>query len=497
MNPSQLVNTNQFHKLFASLHSFHPFLLVSSVLTYIFSPILGCIPILLFLQIKISRDLLNGININKLTNSSRKTELLSILLVLFATTIYGSTFQVVGDLENMIHVYNDFSKFGFSGLFNTDEINSYKGVEPLTFAIPHILGMILGYNDNHFILIQSFTFNLAFTLIAYFSFPFLYPIIILINITSLAAGGSSLYFFNMFLMRQFYSFIFIIAMALLPMIFPSFLFFVCGYLSHSSAILFSFPLLLMSIPYLFYDINFIRRFKFSSGKYEFVSNFFMKNRLFFILLTFLLLLIFSSVFVLFYVQSSDWVSDKYDFYVYKASNDPRRFTFPPGFLFPNIVPELILFVCISVCLPIYSSSSSSSLLRFYRVHNNLLIISLISLSLIFSYYLFNISYAFLRPLVTLSTLKGFFYALMFDSLPLLKNKILSKIFFLSLVFLSSLSVGILLLQSLYAIYICLIYKYYFPLTSYSYESVLMNNNLPTVANNLIDYLQRFFQLLSL
>lgn len=194
---SDVNNYNQpniFHQVFSLFSNFRYPLLLFGIVIWILSPILGIIPLLLFSQIHISRLVTK----NKPKQNLLSLNSLSLLLVLFTITVTASTYEVIGDLQAYVEVYEGLGNEPFFEYMNV------WGMEPVTFIIPNYIKLLFNGNAYSFILVQALTINLAFMLIAIRFLPSYYPTIILLNITS------TTYFIQMFLMRQFYALIFLV-----------------------------------------------------------------------------------------------------------------------------------------------------------------------------------------------------------------------------------------------------------------------------------------------
>ncbi len=492
MQLSQPSQHSQFHNLFASLHSFNTFLFLLGILTYIVSPIVGCVFILLFLQIKISSGLLKG----KLTNRSnilfRKTELFLILLVLFAITIYGSTFSVFDDLEAHIGMYNELEGTGFKGLFYLyDGKIEGREVEPVTFVIPQILGMIFGYHDGHFILIQSFTFNLIFTIFSCMLFPFLYPLVILINITSgVVFYGTSVYFYHMFLMRQFYSYIFILFMTFTPSLTINLIFLTLSFFAHKSSAIFSFPLFLASIPYFPKDLSlFPIKSKFFK-LLQFISKFLFDRKIIIFLLVFTISISLFSTLVQLYVDNLD-LENTYDAYVYSDASSHRTFSIiQPSWIATNILPEIFLFVFSTIYFRNFLSFHLSP--RKYAAQTSFFIICAIVISLLIFGYLTDLDKIFFRAIACLVATKGFLYGFIIESLTFSRknDRVLSRFVTVLAVVFMSYSLGTWFYRNFLSSY----YFFFRSSNVYLRAYVTQLNDLPTIVNNLFDYFYYFFRL---
>jgi hypothetical protein len=215
------------HKLFASFRAFRHVLLITSIGIWMICPLAGIVLLLLYSQINLSSDFLTG-------NQKRFSNFFPITLVLFTLVTYTSTIEPFSDTITYIDTYKQLAK---------DQIFSWLDIEfePLSFILPKYISILTNGNELSFLFFQSLTINLLLTSYSIAFSPEFYPLIILIN--SITAG----YYFQLFWMRQFYSFIFII-----PAIYISnfslviFLLFIAFY-THNSSLFYFLPLLVKSI----------------------------------------------------------------------------------------------------------------------------------------------------------------------------------------------------------------------------------------------------------
>jgi hypothetical protein len=221
-----------FHKVFSSLYRklSYSYLLFSLALWIVY-PILGIVPLLIFCQMKVSRNLVNKKSLGKIPSAN----FFILLIVIFTTTIVTLTYPIVGDLKGYVELFNSLGSNSFL------EQMSERGMEPISYFLPYILKSFFDINFKQFIFLQSFTLNFAFVAISVYFLPSFYPIAILFNTTSFT------YFLQTFLMRQYYSFIFLV-----PCIFSSrlqikLLFAVLAYYTHNSTIFFSLPTIILSL----------------------------------------------------------------------------------------------------------------------------------------------------------------------------------------------------------------------------------------------------------
>ena len=242
---------NYFHKLFKSLKPINESFFLFSFALWLLCPILGIIPLLLFCQSHVSRNTkhLFFFNLNSFC----------LVLVLLTLVISSSTYEIYDDLEAYVNIYTDLGNMSF-----IEYMNSLK-IEPISFFIPNVLKYFLGGNEQYFILIQSLTMNLAYILLAIIFMPSYYPTIILLNVTSIS------YFSHLFLMRQFYSFIFVVPLIYTSSLNLKFILLILGLYTHSSSVIICIPVIIFQI----FQITF------RNNKFNYVLNLFiyLKNKI--------------------------------------------------------------------------------------------------------------------------------------------------------------------------------------------------------------------------
>jgi hypothetical protein len=483
---NQPVKNDQFHSFFDSLSSFKSFLFVLSILTFFAFPILGCIPILLLLQVRISQRFLKKGNLKKQDKSSfNLTNLTCLFLVIFATTIYLSTGRIFSDLDVYLNIYRALSGLDVYGFINNFPQQYYTDVEPLAFFIPHLAGMLLGHTDSLFILVNSLTFSLVFTFIAYKFFPLSYPLIILINITSFY------YFQTNQAFRQSYSFIFLLPMALTPSIVLNTAFLVLAYFSHRSSVLYSIPLLFLSISFFLEKFTLIKLLLF-------------KKRKLLMLISLLIIPAFSFLLNL-YSGLNESVFRKNE--IYGSESYSTDASFP--LLLSHIFPELILLIIILGFLKPKKLTS-----RDY-IETSFFVVALVSLVMMIFTFSSSLITLFLRPVMSWSGLKGFFYPILFSGIQKIRaeNEGLSRFLFTCLISLASLSIIKFLIFNFLSILFAFLggdllnswkgaepyFPYYFNpiLRGFTYPNYFWDDdlNLPTVATNLFDFSLRFYHLI--
>lgn len=236
---TKIQRQNYFHKLFKSLEPISKAFFLFGFALWLLCPILGIIPLLLFCQINVSRNTkpLNFLSLNSFC----------LVLVFLTLVTSASTHVIYADLEVYINIYTGLGNMSF-----IEYMNSMK-IEPISFLIPNIIKYLLGDNEQYFILTQSLTMNLAYMLLAIIFMPSYYPTIILLNVTSVS------YFSHMFLMRQFYSFIFVIPLVYTPSLTLKCVLLILGLYTHSSSVIICIPVILfhaLQISFRFQNLNY-------------------------------------------------------------------------------------------------------------------------------------------------------------------------------------------------------------------------------------------------
>lgn len=198
--PAELI-----HRFFLSLNNKQVIniILLFGLILFVFSPLLSIIPLLLYCQIKTSKIFVKNYRIGgekrTFNQNNFSISTLSILvLVLLIVIIYNANIVVYGDTLNYIKVYQDLV------FNNVDYVVKRYNQEPLMYVIPKIVAVLTNGSQDWFLFSQSLIFNSIILIYSIYFFPGLFPLVFLINL--LTPG----YFSQMFLMRQYFSFIFII-----------------------------------------------------------------------------------------------------------------------------------------------------------------------------------------------------------------------------------------------------------------------------------------------
>ncbi|WP_017292807.1 EpsG family protein [Geminocystis herdmanii] len=387
-NYYQTEKYNFFHKVFNSLNKVKYTIFFFGLGLWILSPILGIIPLLMFAQVNVSKRVMT----KKQKQSFLNGNFFTIFLVLFTITIYASTYEVTSDLQVYLNIYNN---LGNLPLFKYMES---RNMEPITFIIPNLIKTLFDANENHFILVQALTINLAFILIAIRFMPSYYPTIMLLNITS------SHYFMQLFLMRQFYAFIFLVIFIYTIRLWKKLVFSTLAILTHSSSLLFI-VIGMIFIPLINNQETKKSPFKLIRKFRKIINNFFRKK--IFIYLFFLIVLtVLPILFVA--LQNFSFLNQllpvfSYKFLLYVNRGDDFTLGLNEGLWKRTIFDILILLPSIILIHPKDEKVSSF-------IWSVMFVFSLVSL---ISFYTFIP--AFGRLTVFLSGLSGFFYTILLDS----------------------------------------------------------------------------------
>ena len=183
-------NTHSLHQIFISFNKYRRMFLACTLAIWAAVPIVGIIFLLLYCQINLS---------SSQNQADRKPffNLFPLILIVFTIGTYIATFKSFNDTDIYISLYK-------SLLHESPFILPDIDMEPGAFVLPKYLSKLTDGNELAFLLLQSLTMNTAFTFYSVIFIPEFYPLVILINIMSQG------YYFQLFWMRQFYSFIFII-----------------------------------------------------------------------------------------------------------------------------------------------------------------------------------------------------------------------------------------------------------------------------------------------
>jgi hypothetical protein len=221
------------HHTLAKLKGIRHYFFLSGLILWTIFPLYGIILLLIYCQINIS-----------IQGTSHKSifleNIIPLIIFLFTITVFMSSFNSFGDTDIYIGVYKDASNQS-SLLDYMNNIWIKDSLEPLTFALPMYISLLTDGNSSWFLLFQSLTINTAFTIYSILFLPEVYPIVILINILSRG------YYYQLFLMRQAYSFIFIIPWLYVDVFYCRLPLIYLAIMSHVSSILYVFTLIIDTI----------------------------------------------------------------------------------------------------------------------------------------------------------------------------------------------------------------------------------------------------------
>jgi hypothetical protein len=217
------------HQVFSELYKFKYIILTTSLVLWSIIPILGIFFLLLYCQINISGNKIKDKNITF-------ANVIPIILVLFTIITYNASITPIGDTDAYIKFYKSLN---FGPLFNiSDPFNK----EPVSFILPQLVSKLTNGDEFSFLLLQSATINTLLTIYSKIFVPEFYPIIMIINIFS---NG---YYFQLFWMRQFYSFLFLIPSVFInsSILLNSLLIYI-SFLTHNASGIFFIPLFVEKI----------------------------------------------------------------------------------------------------------------------------------------------------------------------------------------------------------------------------------------------------------
>lgn len=221
--PQENNKSHSIHRLFVQLSGIRHFVLVSGLVVWTIVPIVGIIFLLLYCQTNISANKIVG-------RTTLLRNLLPLVIVLFTTTTYISSFKSFNDTDIYINIYKQLKDDSVIAFPNV-------GMEPVSFILPKYISMLTQGDELSFLFTQSMTMNIAFTAYSKIFLPEFYPLIILINVMSQG------YYFQLFWMRQFYSFIFVVpAIYTGIFVFRAILLYI-AFLTHSSSLAYVFILI--------------------------------------------------------------------------------------------------------------------------------------------------------------------------------------------------------------------------------------------------------------
>uniref|UniRef100_UPI001ABA546E hypothetical protein n=1 Tax=Aetokthonos hydrillicola TaxID=1550245 RepID=UPI001ABA546E len=231
---------HSIHKFFSLFGDFKKFILIFGLAIWTIIPLVGVVFLLAYCQINISQNQIRG-------NQKPVFNIFIILIVLFTITTHIASFQPFNDTITYLDIYDSLRKE--TGL----TISDIK-MEPVSFILPKYLSPLIGSSKLSFLFIQSLTMNTAFTVFPMLFMPAFYPLIILINVTTQG------YYFQLFWMRQIYSWIFIIPAIYVDNFVIACIFIYVGYWTHKSSLIYIFGILPGLFKYKF--INALNPLKF-------------------------------------------------------------------------------------------------------------------------------------------------------------------------------------------------------------------------------------------
>ena len=214
---------HSIHKFFSLFGDLKKFILVFGLAIWTIIPLVGVVFLLAYCQINISQNKIRA-------NQKRVFNILTILLVLFTITTYIASFKPFNDTIVYLDIYD--SLRNETGLTISD-----LKIEPVSFILPKYLSPLIGSSQLSFLFIQSLSMNTAFTVLSMLIMPEFYPLIILINVTTQG------YYFQLFWMRQIYSWIFIIPAIYVDNFVIACIFIYVGYWTHKSSLMYIFGIL--------------------------------------------------------------------------------------------------------------------------------------------------------------------------------------------------------------------------------------------------------------
>lgn len=234
-NRKKKQSTHALHNIFIGFNKYKHIGLAVALAVWCAIPIVGVVFLLLYCQINLSSQQIK-------TKKKPFLNLIPLVLVVFTIAIYIATFKTFSDTETYIAVYKSLSQESLFSLPNIDmEIGS--------FVLPKYISIMTGGDRSSFLLFQSLTMNIAFTFYSVIFLPEFYPIVILINIMSQG------YYFQLFWMRQFYSFIFVIPAIYTSIFAWRWLLVYLAFLTHSASLIYVLTLGITSIKNII--VNFI------------------------------------------------------------------------------------------------------------------------------------------------------------------------------------------------------------------------------------------------
>ena len=374
---------HSIHKFFSLFGDLKFFIFIFGLAIWAIIPLLGIVFILAYCQINISQNKILG-------NHKRVFNIFPILLVLFTITTYIASFEPFRDTIVYLDIY--------SGLQNETGLTIPDiELEPVSFILPKYLSTLIGPSQLSFLFLQSLSMNTAFTVFSMLFMPNFYPLIILINVTTQG------YYFQLFWMRQIYSWIFIIPAIYVDNFVIACLCIYVGYWTHKSSLMYIFGILPGILKYKF--INALNPLK-SFSKYF--------NNKFGVIICFGLILLFSSVIMKSLLSFTSAlssfdgsVSQKLD--TYGGGGDDSSF----GDKIKNQIRPILDYTIISIFI---FRSDLSKINRIHSKTNRRYIRWITTFFLLFLLYFGSLTYGFnLRITSIFFCIPGFFYIIALSS----------------------------------------------------------------------------------
>jgi EpsG family len=218
---------HSLHQIFITFNKYRHVFLGCTLAIWSVVPILGIIFLLLYCQINLSSN-------QKQEEHKPLLNLLPLVLIIFTIGTYIATFKSFNDTDIYINLYKSLNQ---ESPFTLPDID----MEPGAFILPKYLSRLTSGDELAFLLFQSLTMNTAFVFYSVIFVPEFYPLIILVNIMSQG------YYFQLFWMRQFYSFIFIVPAICTNVFLWRWLCIYLAFFTHNSSLMYGATLAIASI----------------------------------------------------------------------------------------------------------------------------------------------------------------------------------------------------------------------------------------------------------
>ncbi len=220
-------STHSLHQIFIVFNKYRYIFLACTLAIWSVIPIVGIVLLLLYCQINLSSNQ---------EKEARKPffNLFPLVLVVFTIGTYIATFKSFNDTETYISLYK-------SLMYESPFVLPDVDMEPVSFILPKYLSKLTGGDELAFLLFQSLTMNTAFVIFSVIFVPEFYPLIILVNIMSQG------YYFQLFWMRQFYSFIFIVPAVYTNVFFWRWILIYLAFYTHNSSLIYGVTLFISSV----------------------------------------------------------------------------------------------------------------------------------------------------------------------------------------------------------------------------------------------------------